>query len=126
MDQAEQLCDFVCVIAGGRKVLDGPLQDLKRTHAGSRYRVRFESPTTASALLIEKASSPIEHLVQHAEDWELDLKPGASVQDMLAVLNTPMSAIRNFSRIEPTLHEIFLRYAAGAGVSSRRPENTHA
>jgi ABC-2 type transport system ATP-binding protein len=126
MDQAEQLCDFVCVIAGGRKVLDGPLQELKRTHAGNRYRVRFESQSAAGAALVEKASGPIEHPVQRGLDWELDLKPGASVQELLAALNTPVSAIRNFSRIEPTLHEIFLRYATGAGVSARRQENTHA
>jgi ABC-2 type transport system ATP-binding protein len=126
MDQAEQLCDCVCVIAGGRKVLDGPLQELKRTHAGNRYRVRFESPTTAGAVLVERASGPIERPVQHGEDWELDLKPGASVQELIATLNTPMSAIRDFSHIESTLQEIFLRYAAGAGVSARRPENPHA
>jgi len=126
MDQAEQLCDFVCVIAGGRKVLDGPLQELKRTHAGNRYRVRFESPATAGTTLVENASGPIEHPVQRGEYWELDLKPGASVQELLAALNTPMAAIRSFSRIEPTLHEIFLRYATGAGVSARRQESTHA
>ena len=45
MDQAEQLCDFVCIIAQGRKVLDGSLKEIRRGHAGHRYRVEFESAT---------------------------------------------------------------------------------
>jgi ABC-2 type transport system ATP-binding protein len=126
MDQAEQLCDDVCVIAGGRKVLDGPLQELKRTHAGNRYRVRFESATTAHSALIEGATGPIEHFERREAEWELDLRPGATVQELLAALNTPTSAIRHFSLIEPTLHEMFLRYASGAAVAARRQENTHA
>jgi ABC-type uncharacterized transport system ATPase subunit len=33
MEQAEKVCDHVCIIALDNKVLDGPLRDLKRASA---------------------------------------------------------------------------------------------
>lgn len=51
MDQAEQLCDAVCIIAQGPKVLDGPLAGIRRSHAGNRYRpaVRRSYPPRCSS-----------------------------------------------------------------------------
>src|SRR5438309_2558311 len=32
MEQAEKLCNHLCIIAHGRKLVDGPLGEIKRTH----------------------------------------------------------------------------------------------
>jgi ABC-2 type transport system ATP-binding protein len=42
MEQAEQLCEHVCIIAQGRKVLDGRLRDIRRENMGNAYRVQFD------------------------------------------------------------------------------------
>src|SRR5215510_5710902 len=42
MEQAEKLCDELCIIARGRKLVDGPLSDIKRTHAGRHLVVGFD------------------------------------------------------------------------------------
>src|SRR5438093_5267477 len=41
MEQAEKLCDHVCIIARGRKLVDGTLGDLKRTNEGRTVIVNF-------------------------------------------------------------------------------------
>jgi ABC-2 type transport system ATP-binding protein len=38
MDQAEQMCESVCIIAQGHKVLDGRVREIRRENRGERYR----------------------------------------------------------------------------------------
>ena len=45
MDQAEQLCDYVSIIANGQKVLDGSLDEIRRRHGGHKYRIEFDATT---------------------------------------------------------------------------------
>ena len=35
MDSAERLCDAVCIIARGEKVLDGPIEEVRAEHGGT-------------------------------------------------------------------------------------------
>jgi ABC-2 type transport system ATP-binding protein len=39
MEQAEKLCDHICLISRGRVVLQGDLADLKRERGGNSYRL---------------------------------------------------------------------------------------
>src|SRR5258706_218267 len=41
MEQAEKVCDYVCIIARGKKLVDGTLADIKRTHGGKHLLVHF-------------------------------------------------------------------------------------
>src|SRR5258708_18033309 len=42
MEQAEKLCDHVCIIARGKKLVDGTLADVKRTRSGHHVLVNFD------------------------------------------------------------------------------------
>ncbi|HKP75696.1 MAG TPA: ATP-binding cassette domain-containing protein, partial [Longimicrobiaceae bacterium] len=48
MEQAEQLCESVCIIAQGRKVLDGRLKDVRRENLGNSWQVDFDAATDAA------------------------------------------------------------------------------
>ena len=39
MEQAEKLCDEICLIAGGRAVLQGNLKEIRRSWGGNAYRL---------------------------------------------------------------------------------------
>src|SRR5229473_1901992 len=39
MEQAEKVCDYVCIIARGKKLVDGTLADVKRTRSGHHVLV---------------------------------------------------------------------------------------
>ena len=40
MENAERMCDAVCIIAGGRKVLDGSVSEVKEQHGGRYVALR--------------------------------------------------------------------------------------
>ncbi len=125
MDQAEQLCDFVCIIAQGRKVLDGSLADIRRSHTSHRYRVEFESVTPAVMSLMGDGEIP-GGATRVGDAWELELPAQADVGRALAALGKADASVARFERVRPSLHQIFVEKVGDAGVVTRRPEVTRA
>ena len=126
MDQAEQLCDYVCIIAEGRKVLDGPLRDVRRSHAGHRYLVEFESVTPAVLALMGGAHPPLGGGVRTGDAWHLDLPAGDDVQRALAGLAAADVQVARFEHVKPSLHQIFVEKVGPAEIAAKRPEVTRA
>src|SRR5207249_9903281 len=48
MEQAEKLCEELCTIARGRKLVDGALSDIKRTHGGHHLVIGFDGSAGAA------------------------------------------------------------------------------
>ena len=125
MDVAEKICDHVCIVARGRKVLDGGLAEVKRVHGGTHVAVAFEDATAGAG-----AMSAIGDLVAAADDSgvfaELKLKDGVDPQLVLERLMKTGARIRRFERIEPSLNRIFLDKAGPDAASAVTPEVAHA
>jgi ABC-2 type transport system ATP-binding protein len=107
MDQAEGLCEYVCIIAGGRKVLDGALADVRRAHRAAHYAVGFEAPSDATAAFIH-ASPLFSEVMPDGEGWHVQLAAGVDPRQVIAALNGLHSPLTHLNRVEPTLHEIFV------------------
>jgi ABC-2 type transport system ATP-binding protein len=120
MDNAERLCDSVCIIAGGEKVLDGGVQAVKDAHGGrhvalglDRAAMNGDGPAVA-AVLADPA------LVAAADDQnrflEVELAPGADAQQLLQRLIGAGAVITRFELVQPSLHQIFLDKVGATGV----------
>jgi ABC-2 type transport system ATP-binding protein len=121
MDQAEQLCEHVCIIAGGRKVLDGGLRDIRRAHLGARYAISFEEDATAAEAFMRQSSSLFASTERNGDGWHVDLARGVSARDVLRALSGVDVPVANFSRVQPSLHEIFVKQVGEAATAHRRP-----
>jgi ABC-2 type transport system ATP-binding protein len=123
MAQAEELCEHVLIIAGGRKVLDGRLRDVRRENRGSRWRAEFEE-TTDGLERFMAAPHPFGTFRRAGEGWEVELDDAdpRAVMAAIAAVDAPVSAFR---RVEPTLHEIFVSRVGNAANPTRRPEVAH-
>lgn len=124
MDQAEQLCDSVCIIARGRKVLDGPLDDIRRSHAGRHYRLEFDEVT--SGVLEFMNSGRVPKAERSGNAWTFDLPTGADVQTTLSALAAARLDLARFEHVKPSLHEIFVEQVGHAEIAERSPEMTRA
>jgi ABC-2 type transport system ATP-binding protein len=120
MDQAEQLCDFVCIIANGRKVLDGRLAEIKRSHAGHRYRIEFEAMTPDVLALMESGTVP--GATRVGEAWEVELLSPGDVGRALSTLSANGAAVASFQHLKPSLHQIFVEKVGRAQIAERRAE----
>jgi ABC-2 type transport system ATP-binding protein len=104
MEHAEQLCDAVCIVARGERILDGALADVKASARGGRHPYRVElarrngAPPAALPGAVPKGDGA----------WEVDVADAASAREMLRALVDAGEEIVRFERSVPTLHEIFV------------------
>lgn len=113
MDQAERLCERVCLISDSRKVLDSDLRELK---AAERKRkgvvaVEFEGPDSWLQ------GPEIDHIVQVGGGLHLMLREGADHQTILRRGIESGARILHFDLVEPRLHEIFVRHTSTNGLT---------
>ena len=122
MDQAEQLCDSVCIIAQGRKVLDGPLDEIRRSHAGHHYRIEFETVTAAVTAMMDGGEPALAGAARVDDEWHLELASDDAVRRALSALAAADVRVSGFTHIKPSLHQIFVEKVGHAEIADRRPE----
>jgi ABC-2 type transport system ATP-binding protein len=104
MAAAEEMCDYVCMIHRGRKVLDGTLEDLRRVHGSGSVRVEVEGGVSALEGLPGVAAV---RDLGRLQELRLDGDPQGVLKALLA-----RGAVRRFEEMHPTLKEIFLTKAS--------------
>jgi ABC-2 type transport system ATP-binding protein len=119
MEQAEQLCEHLCIIARGAKVLEGELRAIKRQAAKDRTvllaladdaALAGAETTLADRALVAARRGPPDRL-------EIELAPDASADRLLERLVAAGIRLRRFEVVEPSLHQIFLDRVGGAAGS---------
>jgi ABC-2 type transport system ATP-binding protein len=120
MDNAERLCDSVCIIAHGEKVLDGGVASVKESHGARSIALALDGSTSdrdkVFAILQDK------RIASRVDDqnrfFEIELAPGADPQDLLRRVVQTGAAVRRFEMITPSLHQIFLERVGASGVEA--------
>src|SRR5256714_1191316 len=107
MEQAEKLCEQLCIIARGRKLVDGALSDIKRTHGGHHLVIGFDGSLGGAAQVFADRTlvSKVDNYGQYAE---LELASGAESQQILQRLVASGARLSKFELQEASLHKIFI------------------
>ena len=127
MEQAEKVCDGVCIIARGTKVLDGTLRDIKRASAAEGVVALgfLDEAARAKAAAVVADRGLVGELRpgDTTTDCEVKLAAGIESAALLAALVASGAAIRRFEVVVPSLHDIFIaKVGHQAAVAERRPE----
>ena len=118
MDNAERMCDAVCILARGEKVLDGGVAEVKAAHGGAHVALALGGASTPAidAILADRA------LVARVDDssryFEVELAPGGDAQVLLRRLVAAGASIDRFERVQPSLHQIFLQKVGATGIEA--------
>jgi ABC-2 type transport system ATP-binding protein len=119
MDEAERLCDSLCLIDRGRIVLEGGLGEIKRRYGTNTLHVEFEGDGSFLPSL-----PGVLRAVLHTNAAELDLVAGTSPRPLIARMNEVLQ-LRSVDLREPSLHAIFLR-TVGDGTLHESPPRGEA
>jgi ABC-2 type transport system ATP-binding protein len=110
MAQAEELCDAICLINRGRKLLDGPVREIKRGFGSRAIAIDGEGieSVTNDPAFVDKA--------QRFHD-RIDVHPASGVdgQQLLHRLLAVGAYVRRFEMVEPSLNEIFIESVNRSG-----------
>jgi ABC-2 type transport system ATP-binding protein len=116
MDNAERLCDSVCIIAQGVKVLDGTVAGVKHEHGGNNVALALAD---GGAELVGRVLSD-HKMVERVDDsnrfFEIALQKGADPQVLLRRLVDAGAQVQRFEMVQPSLHQIFLEKVGAKGV----------
>ena len=110
MEQAEKLCDHICLISKGRTVLQGRLAEIKRDLGGNAFLLRGEGPLERA----REIPGVDEVVVSERADAEatgearLFLAPEVRGAEVLREL-VSFVAVSEFRSEEPDLEEIFIK-----------------
>ncbi|HZN12127.1 MAG TPA: ATP-binding cassette domain-containing protein, partial [Blastocatellia bacterium] len=103
MAQAEELCDEICLINRGRRVLSGSLREVKRSFGRRAIALDGEG---CDALLADPAL--VKSAVRVAGHVELTPQDGVDPQALLRELLARGARVYRFELVEPSLNEIFI------------------
>lgn len=118
MQVAERMCDRVCMIFNGKKVLDGTLDEIQALYGDDTLRLKVGQAQALSDL------PGVSQVNDYGRYQELRLSRGADPQGILQLLLTRTS-LDHFERTRPSLHDIFVRIA-GPGIENGVGGNGHA
>lgn len=105
MNQVERMCDRILLINKGRRVLYGPLEEIKARYA--EHAVLVRCPGSLESLAGVRRIEPRER------DRLVILKDDTSPQDLLRQLVERGIPIERFEVATPPLEEIFIRVVEG-------------
>jgi ABC-2 type transport system ATP-binding protein len=105
MEQAEKLCDYICMINHGTKVLDGTLSSVKSAHGQNTVHLEIEGDGSFLASL-----PGIDAVTKFTNYYELTLSEVSKSNEVLKAISERVTVLR-FERITPSLYNIFIRVA---------------
>jgi len=109
MEQAEKLCDHICLISGGRTVLSGPLREVKRSFGGHSFRLVADGDLS----FVEELPG-VRHAVTQDGYVRLLLEDDVDGSSLLEAI-VQRTRVHEFRSEEPALEEIFIATIDRAG-----------
>jgi ABC-2 type transport system ATP-binding protein len=115
MDQAERLCDGVCIISRGEKVLDGDLGEVKASHGARTVALALDNGGAEIRTVLQD-SALVRRADDHTRYFEIELREGADPQELLRQIVNSGARVNRFELIQPSLHQIFLERVGARGI----------
>jgi ABC-2 type transport system ATP-binding protein len=118
MDNAERICDSVCIIARGVKVLDGEIAVIKDSTGTRNIALSLEGGTANGVSEILSDNKLVQRVDDSNRFFEIELAKDANPQELLHRLINAGAVVQRFELVQPSLHQIFLERV---GARTRGP-----
>ena len=108
MESAERLCDAVCIIAQGTKLVDGTLAEVRQAHGIRQVALAFEGGADGPTARVLRDPAFVQHVDDSNQVIEVDLAPSADPQRLLRALIDAGAIVQRFELVQPSLHRVFV------------------
>jgi len=112
METVERLCDAIALIHRGRKVLDGPVSEVRSRHGKNTIVLSYEGDGAFLAGL-----PGVLNVSDFGRYVEIKMAEGADVQGILREASSRLRVSR-FEVVEPSLHDIFVERVTASGEAA--------
>lgn len=112
MESVEELCDHIALLHQSKKILDGNLLDIKRSHKTNTFQVGLSSSNLndLKIQIAERFESTAAEFKSLENDLKLNIKLSTSdtPNDLLTFLNAN-ATINHFVEVIPSANDIFIQ-----------------
>ena len=109
MESVEELCDHIALIDQSKKILDGPINQIKEQYKQQIYKVDFAS---TDLTFLENLPQHLKLISKNKHQAEIQIVNESSASDLIRFL-IDQSDIKGFEEIVPNINEIFIRTVKG-------------
>ena len=107
MESVEELCDAIVLLNRSKKILEGPIKDIKSAYRNNIYLVEYEGQQVGI-----NGAAPFEVVTETAGEDNLhtikvQLKAGSTSNDILQYL-LPKTRVNMLHEVIPSMNEIFI------------------
>jgi len=120
MAMAEKMCDHLCMIFRGEKVLDGTLESIQERYGNDTVRLRAERARETLA-----GHPAVDAILDMGRWQEVRLRRGGDPQALLATL-AARTTVHHFEVARPSLHDIFVRIAGPEALAEATSDGAAA
>jgi ABC-2 type transport system ATP-binding protein len=101
MESVEEICDHICLINKSKKILDGSVKEIKKSHSKNEFEVEFEGsiPNWVEAINISETDDGHKKMVFKSES----MNRSEIIKRLANELN-----IWSFKEVIPSIHQIFI------------------
>ena len=112
MESVEELCDHIALIHKSNKILEGPLQDIKKTYKTHTFEVGLvtDNEDRLKEIIQQNFEIAQADFKSLNDDLKLNikLKPNETSNDLLSFL-TQKAEVNHFIELIPTANDIFIQ-----------------
>jgi ABC-2 type transport system ATP-binding protein len=120
MEQVEQLCDDICLMAQGDVVLQGALSEVKEQFGQNTLVLEFDGDDTFVDDLV--ADGAVRVNTRSAHRAELSLADGTDARAVLDLALDRTDELFRYERVAPPLNEIFVEVVGEAEARRMQEE----
>ncbi|MCW3072571.1 MAG: transporter ATP-binding protein [Bacteroidetes bacterium] len=108
MGSVEELCDHIALINRSKKILDGPVKEIRKNHKSNTYEIEF----SGNMMGFTNSLWTFGKLGEHKMDGDyckaqVVLTPGSTANQLLESI-LPVAQIHSFREIIPSMNDIFI------------------
>jgi len=114
MGSVEELCNHITLINRAKTILEGPIDEIRKTYASSEYEVVFDGEVNLLTATLSSQYKIVEHIKQNGQSIvRIKLMNDFSTNDLMKLLLSA-GALKSFNERVPKMNEIFIRVVGEA------------
>jgi ABC-2 type transport system ATP-binding protein len=109
MESVEELCDYIALINKSKKVLDGPVREIKRSYQNQMYIIEFKEQDGIIPSFLETSLFEVVEEKKTIDNHEVTirLQHDNSLNDILLYIISQVE-IHQVREVIPSMHDIFI------------------
>lgn len=109
MGSVEELCDYIALLNKSKKILDGNVREIRKSHRTNKFEVEFEGSMISFTNSLWTSGELVSHIQISQDHFTAQIKagPGLSSSDLLKNMIGAVNII-SFREIIPSMNDIFI------------------